>query len=272
MAVHPTAIVEDGARLGAGVEIGPFCIVGRHAVLGDGVRLISHATVTGHTNVGANCVLHANVVLGGESQIRGNTFAEGKLIVGEGTIFRESATASVGSKGGGGVTSVGANGFFMSYTHIAHDCHIGDGVTFANGVQLAGHVTIEDGAILGGLCAIQQFGRIGRYAFIGGVTGVNEDVIPYGMAIGARAELTGLNLVGLKRRNIPRRNIHALRGAFRTIFQDDRGHLDERARVAGATYADIPEVQEMVQFILAPAKRPICTARKRGPAAGEGDD
>jgi UDP-N-acetylglucosamine acyltransferase len=272
MAVHPTAIIEDGARIGAGVEIGPFCIVGRHAVLGDGVRLISHATVTGHTSVGANCVLHANVVLGGESQVRGSSFTEGKLVVGEGTIFRESATASVGSKHGGGTTSVGARGFFMSYTHIAHDCHVGDDVTFANGAQLAGHVTIEDGATLGGLCAIQQFGRIGRYSFIGGVTGVNEDIIPYGMAIGARAELTGLNLIGLKRRNIPRKNIHALRGAFRAIFQDDSGHLDDRARRAGETYADIPEVQQMVEFILAPAKRPICTARQRGTAPDDADD
>lgn len=271
MAIHPTAIVEDGARIGAGVEIGPFCIVGRNAVLGDGVRLVSHATVTGHTNVGANCILHANVVLGGESQIRGNDFTEGKLIVGEGTIFRESATASVGSKHGGGVTSIGAKGFFMSYSHIAHDCHVGDGVTFANGAQLAGHVTIEDGAILGGLCAIQQFGRVGRYAFIGGVTGVNEDVIPYGQAIGARAELTGLNLIGLKRRGVARKNIHALRGAFRAIFQDRSGHLDARARKAGESYADIPEVQEMVAFILAPAKRPICTARVRGSMTDEGD-
>lgn len=264
MRVHPTAIVEDGAALGDGVEVGPFCIVRGGAVLGDGVRLLSHAVIGGTTKIGAKSIVYSHAVLGGDAQIRGGDPTGTRLEIGTDTVIREHVTMSAGSRKGGGVTSVGDRGYFMAYSHVAHDCHIGNDVTFANGVQLGGHVEIGDGATFGGLSAVQQFGRVGCYAFIGGVTGVNEDVIPYGMAIGARAELTGLNLVGLKRRNVPRPNIHALRGAFHMIFQAEEGSIAERARHAGANWPDIPQVQEMVAFILADAKRPVCTARRRG--------
>jgi UDP-N-acetylglucosamine acyltransferase len=264
VSVHPTALVEDGAQLGNGVEIGPFCIVRSGAVLGEGVRLLSHAVVGGTTRIGANTIVHSHAVLGGEAQIRGGDPTGTSLEVGADCVIREHVTMSCGSPKEHRVTRVGNRGYFMAYSHVAHDCIIGDGVTFANGVQLGGHVEIGEGANLGGLCAIQQFGRVGRFAFIGGVTGVNEDVIPYGMAIGARAELTGLNLIGLKRRGIARANIHALRGAFRTIFQSDGGSLETRARAAGERWPDMAEVQEVVAFVLAEAKRPVCTARKRG--------
>ncbi|MGC9954784.1 MAG: acyl-ACP--UDP-N-acetylglucosamine O-acyltransferase [Rhizomicrobium sp.] len=265
-AIHPTAIVEDGAILGADVEIGPFCIVGPRVKLGDGVRLISHAVVTGDTELGARCVVHPGAVLGGESQIRGNNAEGTRLVVGEGNVIRECVSFSLGSAKGRGVTEIGSNGFFMAYSHIGHDCRVGDDVTFANGVQLAGHVDLGDGVIMGGLSAVQQFGRIGRGAMLGGVSGCNEDIIPYGIAFGSHARLTGLNLVGLKRRGIPRDNIHALRAAFRAIFHETAGSLAGRAEQARATWADIAEVQEIVDFILAPAKRPICTAHSRGAA------
>jgi UDP-N-acetylglucosamine acyltransferase len=266
MAIHPTAIVEYGATLGAGVEIGPFCIVGRDARLGDGVRLISHAVVSGSTVIGPRCVIHPGAVLGGESQIRDHDPAGTRLVVGEDTVIRESVTFSLGSAKGHGVTEIGARGFFMAYSHIGHDCRVGNNVTFANGAQLAGHVDIGDGVILGGLSAVQQFGRIGRGAMLGGVSGCNLDIIPYGIAVGAHSKLTGLNLVGLKRRGIPRENIHALRAAFRAIFHATEGSLADRARKAGETWAGVAEVQEIVEFILAPAKRPICPARARGAA------
>lgn len=269
MRVHPTAIVEPGAKLGDGVEVGPFCIVHAGAVLDAGVRLLSHIVIGGMTRIGARTIVHPHAVLGGDAQIRGGDPAGTRLEIGAECVIREHVTMSAGSAGGGGVTHVGDRGYFMSYSHIAHDCHIGDGVTFANGVQLGGHVHIEDGVIFGGLSAVQQFGRVGRYAFIGGVTGINEDVIPYGMAIGARAELTGLNLVGLKRRGVPRANIHALRGAFRAIFHDDTGSLADRARAAGERWPGMAEVQEVVAFVLADAKRPVCTARRRGAQADE---
>jgi UDP-N-acetylglucosamine acyltransferase len=152
----------------------------------------------------------------------------------------------------------------MAGSHVAHDCTVGNNVTLSNGVQLAGHVQVGDGVIMGGLSAIQQFGRIGRYAFVSGVTGVVADVIPYGSAIGTHARLYGLNLVGLRRRNVSRPNIHALRAAYRLIFLTGEGTIHANARRAGEQWPDIPEVQEVVSFILADAKRPICPARKRG--------
>jgi len=268
MKIHPTAIVEDGARLGADVEIGPFCIVSGRAVLGDGVRLIAHASVLGSVEVGAGSVLHHGVVLGGEAQIRGDDAPAARLTVGESCIIREHVTMNLGSARGGGLTSVGRNGYFMAYSHVGHDCHVGDGVTFANGAQLGGHVEIGDGVIMGGLSAVQQFGRVGRGAMIGGITGVNTDVIPYGIAAGDHAALGGLNLIGLKRRGLPRASINALRAAFKSIFLSSEGAMADRARAAKAAW-DVAEVAEIADFILAPAKRPICLARRRGADAGE---
>jgi UDP-N-acetylglucosamine acyltransferase len=259
MAVHPSAIVEDGARLGAGVEIGPFCLVGREAVLGDGVRLLSHVTVTGKTELGARTVVHPQAALGGEGQIRGNDF-DGRLVIGAGCVIREGVTMSAGSRRGGGLTSVGANGYFMAMSHVGHDCHVGDGVTFANGAVLGGHSTIGGGVIMGGLSAVQQFCRVGTGAMIGGLTGVNTDVIPYGLAFGDHAVLAGLNLIGLKRRGVPREALNALRAAFRAIFLDAKGSLFDRARAAKEQWPGVAQVQEVADFILADAKQSLCVA------------
>jgi UDP-N-acetylglucosamine acyltransferase len=269
MAIHPTAVVEDGALLGAGVEIGPFCIVGAKVRLGEGVRLLSHVVIGGQTDIGARTVVHSGAVLGGESQIRGNDAEGTRLVIGEDNVIREHVTFSLGSKKGHGVTTVGARGYFMAYSHIGHDCHVGDDVTFANGAQLGGHVDIADGVILGGLSAVQQFGRIGRGAMLGGVAGANEDIIPFGIAFGAHAKLAGLNIVGLKRRGIPRPNIHALRAAYRMIFLEPSGKFEDRVARARDTWPDIAEVREVIDFIQAPAKRPICRARMHGHEAAE---
>ena len=263
MAIHPTAIVEDGAQLGAGVEIGPFCIVGKDSRLGEGVRLLSHAIVKGRTSVGARTVVHPQAVLGGEGQIRRNDF-DGELKVGSDCVIREAVTMNAGSRNGGGVTTVGNNGYFMAYSHIGHDCHVHDDVTFANAAPLAGHVTIGQGVIFGGLSAVQQHGRVGRGAMIGGIAGVNRDVIPYGMAFGDHVELAGLNLIGLKRRGLTRETIHAVRGAFRAIFRDSAGSLEDRARRAKEQWPGVEQVAEIADFILADHKQPICLARKRG--------
>ncbi|MEI9993331.1 MAG: acyl-ACP--UDP-N-acetylglucosamine O-acyltransferase [Rhizomicrobium sp.] len=264
MAVHPSAIVEDGAKLGADVEIGPFCRVGREVSLGDGVRLLSHVVVTGATVVGARTVVHPQACLGGEGQIRNNDFTEGRLVVGEGCTIREGVTMNVGSRRGGGLTSVGSNGYFMALSHVGHDCVVGDGVTFANGAVLGGHCHIGQGVIMGGLSAVQQFGRVGKGAMIGGIAGVNRDVIPYGMAFGDHVELAGLNLIGLKRRGLDRATIHAVRGAFRAIFREGGGALEDRARAAKAKWPGVAQVAEIADFILADHKQPICLARKRG--------
>ncbi len=266
MAVHPSAIVEDGATLGAGVEIGPFCVVGRNAVLGDGVRLLSHVVVSGRTRLGARSVVHPQAVLGGEGQIRGNDF-DGELIVGEGCTIREGATMSCGGRRGGGVTTVGNNGYFMAMSHVGHDCHVADDVTLTNGAVLGGHCEIGQGVIMGGLSAVQQWGRVGKGAMIGGIAGVNRDVIPYGMAFGDHVELAGLNLIGLKRRGLPRETIHAVRGAFKAIFLESGGSLDDRARRARDRWPGVEQVGEIADFILAEHKQAICLARKRGPDA-----
>jgi UDP-N-acetylglucosamine acyltransferase len=266
MKIHPTAIVEDGARLGADVEIGPFCIVGAGVQLGAGVRLISHASVLGHTSIGARSVLHHGTVLGGPAQIRGDDAPAARLSVGEDCVIREHVTMSLGSARGGGLTSVGRGGYFMAYSHVGHDCHVGDGVTFANGAQLGGHVEIGEGVIMGGLSAVQQFGRVGRGAMIGGVTGVNTDVIPFGIATGDHALLGGLNLIGLKRRGVARASINALRAAFKLIFLENDGSMADRAGHAKDNWSGVPEVVEIADFVLAPAKRPICLARRRAGA------
>jgi UDP-N-acetylglucosamine acyltransferase len=266
--IHPTAIIKDGARLGADVEIGPYCTVSENAVLSDGVRLLSHVAVTGHVEIGARSIVHPMAVLGGESQIRGNDAQGTRLVIGADNIIREGVTMSLGSRKGGGVTTIGDRGYFMAGSHVGHDSHVGDGVTLSNCALLAGHVEVGDGVIMGGLSAVQQFGRVGRGAFIGGVTGANTDVIPYAMATGPHALLDGLNLVGLKRRGLPRATIHKMRAAFRAIFYETEGKLKDRARRAGETWPDVSEIQEIVAFIVAEAKRPICLARR----AQDGDD
>jgi len=268
--IHASAIVEDGATLGADVEIGPYSLVGPRVRLGDGVRIASHVVLSGNTEIGSRCIVHPHAVLGGGPQYRGDSGAVARLVIGQDTVIREHVTMNGGSLKGGGLTEVGANGYFMAYSHVAHDCRVGNDVTFANGVALGGHVTIGDGVNIGGLSAVQQYGRIGRAAFVGGVTGVPDDVIPYGMVWGDHARLSGLNLIGLKRGGVPRERIHDLRKAFRFIFHG-QGALADRAREAGARW-NTPEVSEIVAFILADAKRPICMPPRNGRALADEDD
>ncbi len=269
MAVHPTAIIEDGAVLGADVEVGPYCIVGREARLGDGVRLLSHVVIGGATEIGARTVVHPHAVLGGESQIRGNEAAGTRLVVGEDCVIREHVTFSLGSKKGHTVNKIGARGYFMAYSHVGHDCDIGSDCTLANGVQIAGHVTLGDGVIIGGLAAVQQFGRVGRGAMLGGLSGAHLDIIPFGIAQGSpHAEHCGLNIVGLKRSGIPRPSIHAMRATYRAIFLQDGGSMSERVAAARAQWGDITEVCEILDFIEAPAKRKISPARRHGADEG----
>jgi len=264
MKVHPSSVVEDGAVIGAGVEIGPFCHVGARVILGEGVRLRSHVSVTGITHVGARCDLYPGVALGGDGQILNNDFTDGRLEIGADCVLREMVSMNVGSRKGGGLTKVGTTGFFMANSHVGHDCKVGDKVVFANSVALGGHVEIGDGVIFGGLAAVQQFCRVGKGAMVGGLTGVNRDVIPYAMAFGDHVELAGLNLIGLKRRGLSRDSINALRATFRSVFYGDGGGVADRARAARVRYPGVAEVGEVVDFILADAKQELCLARRRG--------
>jgi len=271
MAVHPTAVVEDGARIGADVEIGPFCFVSGQAVIGDGTRLLSNVTIIGRTELGARCVVHPNAVLGGEAQIRGTGAPEAKLVIGSDCVMREGVTMSCGSARGGGLTSIGERGYFMASSHVGHDCHVGDDVTLVNGALLAGHVEVGHNVLIGGGAAVQQFVRIGRGAFLSGMSGGILDIIPYGEAIGTpHARLGGLNLIGLKRRGIPRPRIHAVRAAFKMIFVDNTGRIPDAAQRAKEQWPDMAEVQEVCDFILAPAKKAIMPHRRRN--SGEADE
>jgi UDP-N-acetylglucosamine acyltransferase len=255
--IHPTAIVSSGARLGQDVEIGAFCTVGPQVQLGDGVRLVSHVVIEGATQVGAGTAVHPFAVLGGAPQHLAHRGEDTRLVIGERNIIREHVTMHTGTVGGGGVTTVGSDSLYMVGAHVAHDCVIGDRVTFANNATLGGHVVIGDFVFMGGLCAVHQFTRIGRYSFVGGGGVVTKDIIPYGSVWGNHAHLEGLNLVGLKRRGFTREAINALRAAYRLLFADE-GTFQERLDDVAETHAATPEVMEIVDFIRADANRPLC--------------
>jgi UDP-N-acetylglucosamine acyltransferase len=255
--IHPTAVVHDGAKLGADVEVGPYSIVGKDVTLGDGVRLLSHAVIDGVTQIGEACVVHPFAYLGGPPQHTGHKGEATGLVVGARNTIREHVTMHTGTVGGRGVTTVGADSLFMAGSHVAHDCIVGDNVVLANCATLGGHVHMGDFVFMGGLAAAHQYSRIGRYSFIGGLAAVTKDVIPYGSVWGNHAHLEGLNLVGLRRRGFSREQINALRAAYRLLFADE-GTFQERLADVAETYASSAEVMEIVSFIQADANRPLC--------------
>lgn len=258
MSIHPTAIVEAGARLGEGVEIGAYCHVGPRVSLGDGVILHSHVVVAGATSIGPRTVIHPFASIGGPPQHLGYKGEDTRLTIGAGNIIREHVTMNIGTVAGGGETRVGDNGLFMTACHVAHDCRIGDNVIMANNATLGGHTVIEDFVFLGGLCAIHQHCRVGAFAFIGGCAGVPNDVIPYATAVGNHASLVGLNIVGLKRRGVSREAIHDLHAAYKLLFSDGATFRERLAEVE-AKYGGSPEVARVLAFINADAPRPLMT-------------
>lgn len=259
MSIHPSAIIEDGAQLGADVSIGPFCVVGPKVVLGDRVELKSHVVVTGDTSVGADTVIFPFCCIGEIPQDVKFKGEAAKLIIGERNRIREHVTMNPGTEGGGGVTKIGDDGFFLAGSHVAHDATVGDRVIIVNQSAVAGHCVIEDDVIIGGLCGIHQFVRIGQGAIIGALSMVTNDVIPHGLVQGPRGELDGLNLVGLKRRGVSRADISGLRVAFQTL-KDGEGSFLERARRLGEE-TDSEYVSQMVTFILADTDRHFLTPR-----------
>lgn len=257
-AIHPTAVIEDGAVIGDGVRIGPYCVVGADVVLADEVELVSHVAVAGVTTIGRGTRIWPFASIGHQPQDLKYRGERTELIIGARNMIREHVTMNPGTEGGGGVTRIGDGGLFMMSVHVGHDCQVGDGVVFANNATLAGHVQVGDHVIIGGLSAVHQFCRLGRGAMVGGVTGVEKDVIPYGSVLGARAYLGGLNLIGLKRRAVPRDVIHGVRAAYREIFYGE-GSLATRAVAVSEKYADNPVVREIVDFIGADSSRSFCT-------------
>jgi UDP-N-acetylglucosamine acyltransferase len=258
MQIHPTAAVEEGARIAPGAIVGPYCRVGAAASIEEGVVLQSFVVVEGETAIGPRTVVHPFTVLGGPPQHLGYRGETTRLTIGADNIIREHVTMNRGTVAGRGETRIGSRGFFMAGCHIAHDCVIGDNVIFANNATLGGHVVVEDYAFLGGLCAVHQYCRVGAFSFIGGCAAVPTDVIPYGSAIGNHAKLEGLNIVGMKRRGLSREAIHETRAAYRMLFANGET-FRERLGAVETRYGHREEVARILAFVRSDAVRPLMT-------------
>ena len=261
--VDPTSRVAPGARVGEGVEIGPFCRIGPYVVLAEGVRLHSHIVIEGHTTIGRQTEVYPFTALGGPPQHLRYHGEPTRLEIGSDCVLREHVSIHRGTAHGGGVTAIGNNVMLMTQVHLGHDVRLGNHVVMAGKSTLAGHVTVEDHAIIGGASAVHQFCRIGAHAIVGGCAALPMDLIPYGMAVGNHARLTGLNLVGLKRMGLPRSSIHALRSAFHDLFVAEGPPFRSRVHEVAERYAASPEVSKIIAFLRADARRSILPARKR---------
>lgn len=260
--IHPTAIVEDGAQLGTGVSVGAYAHVGPNTVIGDGGVIHPKAMVIGRTVLGANVQVHPGAVLGGPPQVLGYAGGDetSRLEVGENTVLREHVTLHTGSPAHGGLTKVGRDCFFMAHTHAAHDCVIGDKNVIANNTHIGGHVTTGEQVWMGGACAVHQFCRIGEHAFVGGGSILVADVIPFGSVVGNHAHLAGLNVVGLKRRGFSRETIKSIRSGYRMLYARE-GTFTERLEDTARSFADVPEVMQIVDFIRDNKNRALCLPR-----------
>jgi UDP-N-acetylglucosamine acyltransferase len=247
--IHPTAIVDPTAEIDESVEIGPYTIVQKNVIIGQGTRIGPHVVIGEGTQIGQRCQIYQFASVGEAPQALAYRGEKTFLILGDQNIVREFVTLNRGTAGGGGKTVIGNQNLFMAYSHVAHDCQLGNQVILANGATLAGHITIEDHAVIGGLSAIHQFCRIGTHAFISGMTGITLDVPPYMLASGSRARLFGLNTVGLKRFHFSEASVKALKKAYRIIFRS--GLTLEKAvkQVKEDGISQLPEVQHLLQFI-----------------------
>lgn len=264
MAVHPTAIIDDAAVLHDGVDIGPYAVIGADVVLHEGVSVGSHAVVVGPTVVGAGTRIFHHAVVGEEPQDKKYAGGTSRLVIGERNTIREFVSINRGTERGGGLTQVGDDNFFMAYSHVAHDCTVGNGCVLANSVALAGHVTICDHAVLGGLVGVHQHSRIGRCSMLGGGAMAAQDVPPFTIAQGDRARLFGLNIVGLRRNGFDRDTISALKGAYRELFAQGTP-LRIALEQVREFYVDVPEVIELVSFIEASSVRGVCRSAGNEP-------
>lgn len=259
--IHPSAVIEAGAQIAETAKIGPFCWVNSKAKIGENVHLIGQVTIMGDTTIGKDTVVFPGAVLGGGPQNYGNEFQEGaKLIIGERNVIRENVTMQCGTPKGQNpasdgapieilTTRVGDDGMFMVNSHIAHDCVVGNNVLMTNNAVIGGHVRVGDGAILGGNSAVHQFCRIGRKAMIGGLSGVDRDVIPFGIVTGDRGKLRGLNLIGLKRSGFAPEAIKAVTRAFMYIFKAKEDNFEIRLKNAHEKFKDDAMIMEMISFI-----------------------
>ncbi len=265
--VHPSAIVSPKAKIGNNTTIGPFCTIGDNVVIGDDVTLVSHVSLDGRTIIGDRTKLYPFASIGHPPQDLKYDGESSTVTVGTDCVLREYVTINPGTSGGGMETRVGNNCLLMVGVHIAHDCRLGNHVVMANQASLAGHCVVDDYVRFGGLCGVHQFVRIGAHAFVGAMSFVENDVIPYGSVLGNRAHLGGLNLVGLKRRQFDRSAIHALRAAYRMIFSTE-GTLRERIEDAAEIFKGEKLVEDVIEFIRQPSERALCMPRNEAGSEG----
>jgi UDP-N-acetylglucosamine acyltransferase len=267
--IHPTAVIDRGAEIAADVHIGPYCVIGPHVVIREGCSLQAHVCLTGHTTIGARTMIAPFASLGTPPQSVKYRGGPTRLVVGPDCDIREGVTMNTGTEEGGGLTEIGARCLFLVGSHVGHDCHVGNDVTLANGAVLGGHVTTGDYVALGGHAAVHQFVRIGESAMVSGVSGVAGDVIPFALAIGQRAVLDGLNIVGLRRRGFGRADVHRLRRAYRALFMGE-GLFRDRLAAVEREFTDDPLVGKVLSFIRAANARPLMMPFNSTIPAGSG--
>ncbi len=267
--IHPSAVIAPGAELDSGVQVGPYAVIGPHVRIGQNTTIGPHAVIEGYTTIGCENRIFQFASVGAIPQDQKYQGEDSRLHMGDRNTIREFATLNTGTTGGGMVTQVGNDNLFMVYSHVGHDCQIGDHVVMANCATLAGHVTLEDYVGVGGLVGIHQFARIGESAYLGAGAMVSLDVPPYCMAQGDRVRLLGLNLVGLKRRGFGDAQLGALKKAYRILFGESLGLKEALERVSREHAAASDEVRHLVEFI-SHSQRGIC--RPRGNTGQEGED
>jgi len=255
--IHKSAIVDPKARISSTVKIGPYSIIGPNVEINDNTEIQSHVSIIGNTIIGKSNKIYSFSSIGNDPQDLKFRGEDTKLEIGDNNKIREYVTINPGTVGGGGLTKIGNNCLFMVSSHIAHDCIVGDNVILANNVPLGGHAEIQDNVIIGGNSAVQQFTRVGKFAMIGGMCGVVRDIIPYGIAHGNRSILHGLNLIGLRRKNIPNKEIMILSDAYKEIFKNE--NLTQNLSNLSKDLKKNDLVIEVINFIEKDKKRPICT-------------
>ena len=257
--IHPTALVEAGAIIGDGATIGPYCIIGGSVVVGDDCRLDAHVHVTGETTIGPRTVISPFASLGERPQSASYRGGATRLVIGADCDIRQNVTMSTGTEDGGGLTQVGDRGMFMANCHVGHDCRVGSDVVMANSAGLGGHCVVGDHVFIGAMTGLHQYIRVGAHAMIGGASGVREDIIPFGLVAGSFARLSGINIVGMRRRKFSSDTIRNVRAAYRLLFLG-KGTMAQRLDDAESRYGANEQVAQIVAFVRSKGRRPICQA------------
>ena len=255
--IHKSSIISKDAKISDSAEIGPYVVIGPNVKIGNNVIIHSHVNISGDTTIGDDCKIFPFASIGNAPQDLKYSGEKTNLVIGKNNTIREYVTINPGTDGGGGSTIIGNNCLFMISSHIAHDCKIGNNVVIANNVPIGGHGIIEDDVIIGGNAAVHQFTRVGKMAMIGGMTGVTTDVIPYGLSLGNRNYLDGINLIGLRRKKIPNKDILELSSAYKEIFKTS--NLNENLNKLNGEFKENNLVNDIIEFINKDKKRPICT-------------